>query len=105
MSQWIAMFTSYYKGVKTDTVMMAASDPQVAIDESKRNLTESAYNHWTEVEDEELGRKILIRQALRSREADKPVTEYGWFWAVKPQVVGTYAGPQETAEDATAWLR
>ena len=102
---WLAMFTSYYKGIKTDTVMMAADDPQTAINASKETLTQAAYNHWDEVDDEELGRKILVRQALRSREADKPVLEYGWFWAVKPQVVGTYAGPQETAEDATAWNR
>ena len=102
---WIAIFSSYYKHVKTDTPMRMAADPQEAINDAKKILTEETLSPWTEVDDDELGRKILVRQALRSKEANQPVLEYGWFFAMKVPMAGERNVSNQTAEDSTAWNR
>jgi hypothetical protein len=100
---WVAVFVSYFNGIKSETILQAAADPQVAINASKEYLMLETAQHWTEVPAEDLGRRILIREVQRSKPA-VPVQEYGWLYAVKPQEVGSYAS-QQIVEDMTASLR
>lgn len=101
---WIAMFTSYYEGQKTETPMLTAEDPQEAIDRLKQILTEELTVPWVEVEEESLGRKILVRSHQRSKPAH-PVVEYGWLYAAKLPTVGEEFRAAEIVEDATTYLR